>query len=117
MSTPDITTISLQQVVDVLNEILAADPRAVHLLIEHRVRCNRALADHPTVQVGITCYAESEATYEVGLLGIINGICGRMPRGGGYVAVYYEEYDERDTPPTKFIVLTPHPGGGTKEAR
>ena len=57
----------LDTTITILNEAYAADPVAVGALIEHRVPCNTALADHPTITV-----AGEEPS--VGLLGIINGI-------------------------------------------
>lgn len=56
----------------VLNEALEADSKAIANLCIQRVACNKALADHPTIEVG-TYYGMG---YEVGLLGILNGILG-----------------------------------------
>ena len=69
------------EAIDVLNRIHAADPTVLPALIDHRVECNRALADDPTVQVGVIPGMETMTTpgfdrYNVGLLGIINGIFG-----------------------------------------
>jgi len=57
-------------IVGVLNEALEADPKAIQDLVNHRVKCNEKLADHPDIQVNM----ESE----VGLLGIVCGICQRV---------------------------------------
>lgn len=67
-------TVSIDDIVDVLNQAAASDPVATGNLIAQRVKCNTKLADHPTIQVS------PEQT--VGLLGIINGIigsCGMKP--------------------------------------
>lgn len=57
-------------VVEVMNEALAADPDAIEQLINHRVVCNEALANHPTIQ----CLKDGDQ-YRVGLLGILNALC------------------------------------------
>ena len=63
--------VAIDDVVHYLNEILALDSTAVSAMLNNRVRCNQALADHPTVQVG-----EADGGFYVGLLGIINGMFG-----------------------------------------
>lgn len=74
----------IQRVVDLMNEALEADQTAISNLINHRVPCNETLADHPTIQCGIRSPAALSDT-TVGLLGILNGICGIKPDGYGYV--------------------------------
>jgi hypothetical protein len=78
----------------VLNEIHQADPTVLPALVAYRVPCNRALADHPTVQVGLRDGAlkdDLDTGYEVGLLGILNGIFGIVPSTSwGHIAVRYE---------------------------
>lgn len=59
----------LAPILTALNDALEADPVAVHALISTRVQCNARLADHPTVQVGIT-----PTSFEVGALGLLNGV-------------------------------------------
>jgi hypothetical protein len=68
-----------------LNEILRLDPEAVHSLLETRVPCNTALADHPTVQV----HAQN-GTHTVGLLGVLNGFVGTDLDGWGFVCACYD---------------------------
>lgn len=74
-----------------LNEIVKADRMALGALIEHRVPCNEALADHPTVQA----HSENGKPTTVGLLGILNGLVGTIdagPRKGwGFIAAVSEE--------------------------
>jgi hypothetical protein len=69
-----------------------ADPKAVHELIEQRVVCNERLAEHPTCQV-----AGWENPPKVGILGLLNGLCGTFDDGPkkdwGAIAVYYDEED------------------------
>jgi len=55
-----------------LNEITAYDPEAMRRLLEARVECNDALADHPSVQVR----ARPGEPCRVGLLGVLQGIVG-----------------------------------------
>ena len=72
------------RIVAFLNDLVELDKPAVAALIANRVPCSQAMADHPTVQVG----GPREA-YRVGMLGILNGLCGIDSRGwGGVVAVY-----------------------------
>lgn len=62
-----------EHAVEVLNRIHAADPSVLPTLIAHRVPCNDAVADDPTVQVlGLP----DGSVVGVGLLGVINGIFG-----------------------------------------
>jgi len=79
----------------VLNEAVRADPEAVLALVEYRVPCNDALADHPSIQVrNINPPPDTSKmdatnpallaqvkTCEVGLLGILNGLFGSYPLG------------------------------------
>lgn len=85
MSKPDMEL--AQRFVDFLNELVEIDRPAVASLIANRVPCNRELADHPTVQAGV----RSDG-FTVGLLGLINGLCGIDQNGQGPVAAIYE-YD------------------------
>lgn len=73
----------------VLNEALALDRDAIRALLDHRVSCNNALGDHPTIQVG----QGHGGALQVGLLGIVNGICGVDSKQRGYVAAVYESED------------------------
>ena len=70
---------TVDEAIAVLNRIHAADPTVLPALIAYRVPCNRAVADDPTVQVGTSGGRTSkldDPTFEVGLLGVINGIFG-----------------------------------------
>ena len=58
-----------QSVVDTLNRALETDPAHIRDLIATHVPCNEVLAYDRTIQVGKTGEG-----YEIGLLGIINGI-------------------------------------------
>jgi hypothetical protein len=73
---PSPSAISLsiaRKAVEVLNEALSLDPAAVNSLMNSKVRCNDALADHPTIVVN-----DQSGVTRVGLLGVINGIVARQ---------------------------------------
>lgn len=85
---------TVDEAIEVLNRIHAADPTVLPSLIETRVWCNDALADDPTVQV----VEESDdcdpvhVGYRVGLLGVLNGIFGcDQETGFGYIYAHYED--------------------------
>jgi hypothetical protein len=59
-----------------LNEAVAADREAIESILTNRVRCNRALADHSTIQV--IDLESHPVKYEVGALGLINGLIERL---------------------------------------
>jgi len=61
------------EIVAFLNSLAEIDPIAMRKLVESRVECNQAMVDHPTVQVA---RSEDESFFEVGLIGILNGIVG-----------------------------------------
>ena len=54
----------------VLESAFRADPDAIEALICRRLPCNEALADHQSVMVG----TRPDGSFEVGLLGVLNGI-------------------------------------------
>jgi hypothetical protein len=65
-------TKTIEDAVRILNEAIAADKTIGKSLFDYRVPCNQALADHTTIVVQ---ELEGEA-YEVGVIGILNGIFG-----------------------------------------
>lgn len=80
---------AIEEAVAVLNRIHAADPSVLPRLIDHRVECNQTLARDPTVQVGRIDGADDR--WEVGLLGIVNGLFGvQGPRNFGYIGAVYD---------------------------
>lgn len=70
-----IQRVSVDRIVDVLNKALTLDPEAMTALVNMRVPCNEALAQHPTIEV----LQQEDSTYRVGLVGILNGICRECP--------------------------------------
>lgn len=73
----------LDVAIDMLNDILEADPKAISELFTHRVSCNNELADHRTVQV------RDDNT--VSALGVLNGLFGVDESGWGYIAAVCNE--------------------------
>lgn len=88
------------EIADVLNDILLTDRTALQRLIRFRVECNYDLANHPTVQVAKSDKSLGEGEYDVGLLGILNGIL--EPILGCYVARVCEEANDETI---KFIAV------------
>lgn len=76
-------TVTLDHVLEVLNDALEIDPEAMNDLVEARVPCSEALAEHPTIQVHtvrMTVFSNNKSeetkTHTVGLIGILNGLFG-----------------------------------------
>lgn len=61
---------ALVVVCEFLNSLLQVDAQAITDLWKQRVPCNRALANHPTVQVRQV----TESDHSVSFLGIVNGL-------------------------------------------
>jgi hypothetical protein len=81
---------NLEKIADLLNEALALDRPAVAALIANRVPCNEALADHPTIQVGV-----QHGGFHVGLLGLLNGLGEPVPEGGErLITAVFEDSDD-----------------------
>ncbi|MFA5572280.1 MAG: hypothetical protein WDA42_04170 [Candidatus Bathyarchaeia archaeon] len=71
------------KITKLLNTLLTLDPTATRNLVEQRIPCNDALANHPTVQVMV-----EDGKTSVGLLGVLNGLCGSDAIGGIIVAKF-----------------------------
>ena len=80
---PDYET--ARKIVNLLNELLTLDRNAVACLIANRVPCNEALAGHETVQVTL----QNEG-FNVGLLGLLNGLCGSTEDYAGLIIAHFE---------------------------
>lgn len=72
------SSINPRQVVALLNQLTSLDPQAMNGLVKARTICNSKLAQHRTVQVQ---QHKNKVDYEVGLLGILNGVFGVFPSG------------------------------------
>ena len=68
-----------------LNQALEADPDAINELMNKSVEVNKALADHPTIQVG-----KWGGKLRLRPLGLINGLFGVMEDGWGHIAMTVE---------------------------
>lgn len=76
-------SITVHNVIDLLNELSENDMEMMSCLIDARVECNQKTIDHPTVQV------TKEDT--VGLLGILNGLFGVGSNGRGPIGCYVDK--------------------------
>lgn len=73
-------TIDQSEVIMLLNELLLKDPECIRALVAHRVPCNDAIANHPTIQVH---QHKDQKQPLVGLLGLLNGLFGIREDGFG----------------------------------
>ena len=76
------TEITVQGLVDFLNELLVSDRQAVSDLLSESVIANKALAAHPTVE----CDQQGTRSF-VSFLGLINGAFGFDETGGAIEVV------------------------------
>ena len=75
-------TITPQNVVDLLNELLKIDYACVWSLTRNRVICNEELKKHPTIRIH---HYKGEEFPSVGLIGILNGLFGVDEEGYGCI--------------------------------
>ncbi len=66
----------VDKAISLLNAALALDPKAMTDLVNMRVKCNKDLASHPTIQSG-----QYQDVYRVGFLGLMNGALSDSPSG------------------------------------
>lgn len=78
--------VKIQDIVDYMNEVLAADPITVSVLVRHRTPCNETLAEHPTVQVK----CEGHYGYSISPLGVLCGLAEHLTGGRLAVEIDYE---------------------------
>lgn len=71
--------IVVNQIVEVVNRAIEADPSAMRALFENRVPCNQRLRNDPTIQVATE---DENIGPTVGLLGILSGIAGTFTYKG-----------------------------------
>lgn len=87
-------SVTISDVLDLLNSAVKCDAEAMHNLVEHRVPCNVPLAEHETIQVVREQNWQQNSKknpYSVGLLGLVNGLFGTNTRGWGPIAAVYED--------------------------
>lgn len=77
-------SITVDDVVDLINELISIDPDAMLKLFNTRIHCNDKLADHPTIQVrGYELKGDDIKLPNMGILGILNGLFGVDEEGRG----------------------------------
>ena len=79
-------SVTIDDVIVYLNELVELDKPAMAALIANRVPCNQQMADHPTAQV----HAQHGGFF-IGLVGIINGMFGVNADGWGPITWVFEE--------------------------
>lgn len=86
-------TITINEIIKVLNDAFTLDPAAVQDLISTRFPCNQKLRDHETIQVH--AYGDSSMNNpKVGFLGMLNGLIGIDQNGSGAIAAKYNDDKE-----------------------
>lgn len=88
------------RVIAFLNEALELDRKAISDLVNFRVSCNSSIDAHPTIQAGPD---KPGGHSTVGMLGILNGMCGTIdgPRLKGWGPI--SALLERDGTVAKFV--------------
>lgn len=76
-------SVSIDETIALLNELIQIDANAVAALIANRVPCNEEMANHPTVQCGA-----QHGGFHVGMLGVINGLFG-IYEGSGWGPIMF----------------------------
>jgi len=106
-------SVTIDEVIQFLNEVTEIDRSAMTALLETRVPCNQALADHPTVQV-----QASNGQNSVGFLGILNGLFGVFDdepnKGWGGITAVYDKNDENGESVIRFEQTAKLSGRGGK---
>lgn len=86
---PKRNEVTVDQVVELLNAALLLDRTAITNLVQTRVDCNKKLSGHQTIQVGLAPGVDPDdknLLYEVGILGLLNGLFGIDERQWGAIA-------------------------------
>jgi hypothetical protein len=76
--------INPELIIQYLNSLLLLDQKAISELVEKRVEVNEQFSHHETVQI-LRSGSDDKPIYSVGLLGILNGLCGVDDDGWGFV--------------------------------
>ena len=79
-------SVTIDETIALLNEILTLDSTSAHALVEDRWRCNEAITEHPPIRVS----QEQPGAAHVGILGVLNGIFGVDDAGWGPISVVFE---------------------------
>lgn len=75
-------TVTIDDTINLLNELLKIDHECIYNLVNARVGCNNLVEDHPTVQV--TSFGSNVPV--VGIIGILNGLFGVNDKGFGPIS-------------------------------
>lgn len=79
-----------EKVVGYMNELVELDRVCIGAMVENRIPCNEALANHASCQV-----MDQHGDVCVGLLGVLNGLCGIYDdgpkKGWGVIAAEFTE--------------------------
>ena len=102
-----------EEIVKLLNEACALDPVAIGRLMNARVPCNSALANHPTIQVEGIHSDGGKTEFRVGALGLLNGLVGVQDNDWGYIAMHWDWRTQRAV---GFHVLPPQPPAESEHA-
>ena len=82
--------VSINSILDLLNETFKLDPDFMQDLVTTRFPCNKAMTDHPTIQVH--CYGDASIEEpKAGFLGLINGMLGVDVNISGPIAANFDE--------------------------
>jgi hypothetical protein len=80
---------AIRNAVDVLNRIHSKDRTVLPALIFFRTPCNDELVDDETVQCSLV--EGTTDKFEVGFLGVLNGIFGIDEKGWGYIYAHFDD--------------------------
>ena len=84
--------LAVDKAVTILNEAIEADPDAMDAMLRLRIRCNKILAEHPTIQCFASLDRDEEAyEYAVSPFGLINGLFGTDERSWGHLSYTTDE--------------------------
>ncbi len=82
-------TISIDETIAYLNELLKIDRQAISEVFFHRARCNASLAEHDRCQVMQSPFTgpDDPPVHHVRPIGILSGLFGVDRNGSGSIAV------------------------------
>lgn len=85
------SSVSVGETVEFLNEMLGLDRQFTERLMWARIRCNRQIAEHESIQ----CRSEpGGGRGKAGFLGVLNGVFGIDKNGFGPITGDVDEMDE-----------------------
>lgn len=82
--------VSVDEAINYLNELTKLDPYAMYALFRQSyVECNKALAEHETCQCSGNVATSGHWEYNVGPLGVLNGMFGIDENGYGAIMIEF----------------------------